>query len=981
MICSIANVDIFVESELMKTIAKYLFIFLLLHITSDARQSYFRNYSVENGLPFIQVNSTFQDSKGYLWIGGYGGLSRFDGNVFENYSPKNGLVNYCVNAINEDNQHHIWIGTINGLSEFDGDKFINHKLDKSARNSEANNINDLIFSNKKLWIATKRGLFYHEKSKFNKIANSDFVINSLCEINSNQILVGSDIGLLRYDCKSNKLDFISGCAEITDIIEHEKCFYITTLNGLYIFDGKIVSRSEQKEFRYTKLNSGVSLNHAIYFASDSGIFKYVGNTITHYRISENFNSNLVSCISKDDEQNIWLGTYLGLFRYRSDDFISYLKEDGLNSNFIFQILKTKNNELLVTTGGSGMYIQRRNKFINYTTKDGLIDNYIWSACKDKSDNIWLGTNEGLSVYDGRNFKSYTIENGLLNNYCITTFCSNKGEIWIGNKGGISHYVNGKFETYKIDAYPDCDVSVIYRTRKGELLLGAYQGGLFKLVNNVLVNYGKQIGINSESVMALEEDSKGNIYIGTFDGLYILKEKKLIYIDTKSGLSSDLIYQLKIDNQEKYLWIGTNQSLNRMNLKLFHEKAEISVYRIGKYDGFSGVECNTGAVLLEGDSAMWFGTVNGLYKFNIVNFIENIQPSKTVINSVKVNYESISFYKLNAFASDQNNITFSFTGICFTNPEKVLYTIKLEGYDKIWRPASSVNIANYLNLPPGNYTFKVKSCNNEGVWNQTPATYTFTISPPWYKTILFRILAISALLLSIYLFLQNRAKNIRESERRKLENEIAVASNKIKALRSQMNPHFIFNSLNSIQHFVVSNNSEKASKYLNKFSRLIRMILSHSEKQIITLSEEIELLQLYLELEQVRFESKFSYEIEVDKSIDIDFIEVPTMLIQPFVENAVLHGIGPMVSGGFLKISFLKNDKSIVCVIDDNGIGREKSMSKKNADQQLNLSLATKNTEERINLLKKIDDKEYSFAIFDKHTMNKTGTRVEITFPY
>jgi hypothetical protein len=670
-----------------------------------------------------------------------------------------------------------------------------------------------------------------------------------------------------------------------------------------------------------------------------------------------------------------------LFRYRSDDFISYLKEDGLTSNFIFQILRTKNNELLVTSGGSGIYIQMGNTFINYTTKDGLIDDYIWSACKDKAGNIWLGTNEGVSVYDGNKFISYTTENGLLNNYCITTYCSNDGDIWIGNKGGITNYTKKHFKSYRIDSYPDCDVSVIYKTRKNELLLGAYQGGLFKLVKDKLINYGAQIGIKSESVMALEEDSKGNLYIGTFDGLYILNQKKLIYIDTKSGLSSDLIYQLKIDNQEKYLWIGTNQSLNRMNLKLFQEKSEISLYRIGKYDGFSGVECNTGAVLLEGDSAMWFGTVNGLYKFNISNFIENKRPSKTVINSVKVNYETILSDKINEFAYNQNNFTFSFTGICFTNPEKVLYTIKLEGYDKIWRPASSINIANYPNLPPGKYTFKVKSCNNEGVWNQTPASYTFTISPPWYKSVLFRMIAITALLLSIYLFLKNRAKNIRESERRKLENEIAVASNKIKALRSQMNPHFIFNSLNSIQHFVVSNNSEKASKYLNKFSRLIRIILSHSEKQIITLSEEIELLRLYLELEQVRFDYKFKYDIFVEENLDADFIEVPTMLIQPFVENAVLHGLAPIEADGYLKITFKRTDKSVICIIDDNGIGRIQSMKRKNADQQLNLSLATKNTEERINLLKKIDDKDYSFTIFDKHEINESGTKVEITFPY
>lgn len=965
----------------MKKISCYITLFLLFSIAANGRQSYFRNYSVEHGLPFIQVNSTYQDSKGYLWIGGYGGLSRFDGNVFENYSPKNGLVNYCVNAISEDHNHHIWIGTINGLSEFDGDRFINHHLTNLSNSRESDYINDILASGNITWIATKRGLFKHANNAFSKISSSDFIINSLCKRSENELLIGSDIGLFQYSINTNKISFLSNCTEITDIVLHENHYYICTLNGLYVYDGKTVQRSDKPEFRYTKLNGAVSSRGTIYFASDTGMYTFMHGRIRNYKISENYNSNLVSCINTDDENNIWLGTYSGLFRYRSDDFVSYLKEDGLSSNFIFQILRTKKNELLVTSGGNGLYVQKGKRFINYTVKNGLIDNYIWSACKDTQGNIWCGTNEGLSLFTGERFTSYTINNGLFNNFCITCYCDETGEIWIGNKGGVSHLVTNHFQSIPIENFPDCDVSVIFQSKQHGLLFGAYQGGLFKLAGKRIINYGAQLGIHSESVMALEQDSRGNLYIGTFDGLYIYNGSKLTYIDTKKGLSSDLIYQLKIDKLEKYLWIGTNQSLNRMNLKLFHEKGEISIYHIGKNDGFSGVECNTGSVLLEGDSAMWFGTVNGLYKFNISNFIENIQPSKTIINSVLVNYVSRLFERENVYSYDQNNLTFSFTGICFTNPEKVLYTIKLEGYDKRWRPVSSVNIANYPNLPPGKYTFKVKSCNNEGVWNETPAQYTFVISPPWYKTVLFRIIALSAMVLSVYLFLKNRAKNIRESERRKLENEIAVASNKIKALRSQMNPHFIFNSLNSIQHFVISNNSEKASKYLNKFSRLIRIILNHSEKQIITLSEEIELLKLYLELEQVRFENKFSYRITIDQSINADFIEVPTMLIQPFVENAILHGLAPLPKDGLLKISFSVREKSIVCTIDDNGIGRENSLHTKNTNSPMNLSLATKNTEERIRLLKKIDERDYSFTIFDKQEINQQGTKVEITFPY
>ena len=962
-----------------------LIFLLLLSSYSKSFHSYFRNYSVENGLPFIQTNTIFQDSKGYLWIGGYGGLSKFDGNIFQNFSPKNGLINYSVTTISEDYKGRIWIGTIKGISCYDGNKFTNYNKENSIKiGLENETINKIICNNEKIWIATKKGLYYFIENKFYKIENLDFKINTLLETKDNQILLGSDLGVFSINKSNNKVNFIGSCPEISAITEFENNFIITTLSGLYKLNPstKNLIEFKDKHVNSKKLNSIQCIDNIVYIASDDGLIKLEKNVFSNYKISDYYNSNLLSCLWSDDEKNLWIGSYAGLYRYRSDDFISYSKEDGITSNFIFQVLRTKQNKLFVASGGNGIYIENKDGvgFKNYSIKDGLIDDYVWSACTDKNGNIWCGTNEGISVYNGQTFKSFTQANGLLNNFCITTFCDNNGVIWIGNKGGVSRFENDKFTTLKFPDQLDCDVSAIYKTKNNDMLFGAYQGGLFKYDGKKLTNFGKEIGIKSESVMAIEEDDFGNLFIGTFDGLFIYKNKKLINLDSENGLSSDLVYQLKIDGKEKYLWIGTNQSLNRFSLEKYNKTGEKSIYQIGKNDGFSGVECNTGAVLLEGDSTLWFGTVNGLYRFNIKEFKENTRPSKTAITGIKINYEISNLEIASKLDYEQNNITFYFTGICFTNPEKVLYTIKLEGYDKTWRPASHINIANYPNLPPGNYTFKVKSCNNEGVWNNNAAIYTFSISPPWYKTLIFRLVAIALIIVFVYLFLRNRANNIRETERKKIEQEMAIAENELKALRSQMNPHFIFNSLNSIQHFVISNNSEKASKYLNKFSKLIRLILSHSEKQLITLAEEIELLKLYVELEQVRFEGKFSLIFEIEKDLDIDFIELPTMLIQPFVENAILHGLAPKEGKGILKISFTNSNSNIICIVEDDGIGRKKSYSMKGTGNSNNLSMATKNTTERIELLKKINDKEYSFVIFDLEENQKSGTRVEITFP-
>jgi sensor histidine kinase YesM len=333
--------------------------------------------------------------------------------------------------------------------------------------------------------------------------------------------------------------------------------------------------------------------------------------------------------------------------------------------------------------------------------------------------------------------------------------------------------------------------------------------------------------------------------------------------------------------------------------------------------------------------------------------------------------------------DMNNVSFEYVGICLTNPAKVRYQYMLAGFDTGWSPPTADRVARYSNLPPGTYTFQVISCNNEGLWNPEPVTYTFTINTPVWKRPWFWLLLTGVSVLILSLAIVYRIRQIKKKERVETEAQVAMARNELKALRAQMNPHFVFNSLNSIQHFILNNKSADAGKYLNKFARLMRVILNNSEKSLITIREELEYLQLYLELEEMRFEGKFSWSVDVSDDIEMDYFEIPAMLLQPYVENAILHGLMPKSGGGKLQITLRLQGNTIVCSIIDDGIGREKAREMRQlSSRKDHQSLGMKITHDRLELINRLHGSQLSLTITDLYSEDgaAAGTRVDIFIP-
>ena len=980
-------------------------------------QSYnFKNYSVEEGLPFLYVDAICQDSKGNLWIGGYSGLSKYNGKTFANYFPKNGLADYGITSIVEDNDGNIWAGTINGLNKFDGRKFSTFtKKDGLAGNNITSITKDKYG---RFWIGTTNGItFYNGKSFESLTTKNGLSSNNVTKVyagKSGYIWIITDKGLSKiiFENKAPQdksfdnyrfvnCPFTEKGEKITSITEDDNGnTWFGTSNGVVRYDGvKFITYTTKDGLSDNDIQAIAKderSNHILVGTSNGLNIIFDDGRIESFKIKGVQNGNKIRNLFVDTEGNTWLGTRNGLYRFHDPSFSTFSEQEGLSDPFITAVFRDRKKNLWVGTREGGFHLYNSQALFrkdcnpekSFSEKEGLIGTELYSGIEDKEGNIWMGTNKGISIYDGKEFKYLNVKrDGLKNDSVFFMMQDSKGRIWLGSNNGGTIRSGNKSSTFELKS-DEQHFSVWYEFEdsKGNIWFGTHLGGLFRYDGKNYVDVSKKLNLRSKTYFSIKEDKEGILYFGSFDGVYMYdpKTEKVSLLNEKDGLSSDLVYVMSFDAGGENLYIGTNQGLNKLDMKEFKKSGKINIRQYKQEEGFNGLETNSGAIWRDDDGTFWLGTVNGLTRFNPALFHENHIEPNTSINKISIFYKDTILPPGSKLQPDQNNISFEYKGICLTNPEKVRYKFKLEGYDKDWSPETKETFARYSNLGSRKYSFKVMSCNNEGLWNKEPVSFSFEILLPVWKTWWFIVIIFVSLIILIATFSKLRADAIRRNEAERLNRDIQAANNELKALRAQMDPHFIFNSLSSIQSFIMTRDEESALRYLNKFSKLMRMILSNSEKALVTIGEEIEALKLYLELEALRWDKKFDYAIIIDPGIEIDFQKIPSMLIQPYVENAVLHGVVPKKEGkGKIEITITPKDMHVVCTISDNGIGRKKSQEQRQrSNQPDHESMGMKITSDRLEVLNRIHHSDLSVRITDMEdeTKNSLGTRVEIFIP-
>jgi ligand-binding sensor domain-containing protein len=961
----------------------------------EAQQYFFKNYSVESGLPFTGVSCMYQDANGYLWSGGHGGLSRFDGKQFLNFNRKNGLVDHNVNAICGDSAGAIFIGTNKGLSILRGKQFknytnfngINHPSVTSFCKGHHNS----------MYIGTGSGLFMFKEHDVNPIKKLDgYKINCLYNPDTNVIFVGTDKGLILYGHSTFKiLNKANGLAanNVNCVTKFKNFLIIGTSEGLSLYNfqtKKITNYFIENGLIDENITSLVQQNNQyVWLGSHTGLLRFDGNQFEYYNIEFDNNSNNIICLLLDKENNLWNGTHSGLFRYRDNAFSTFDKISGLGTAFIYQIFRDKTGEIWVTSDNNGVFRQSRNFFKRYGTHDGLGTSSCKSAIQDSDGRLLFGTSIGLSQFKNERFTSIPLPIDFKCPIEVIYQAFDK-TIWLGGTNGFValKFENNKVFTkfYRSSSKADIGVYGFCEDDKHNLYIGTLRGGLLQLVGDSLVNLSNKFNLNEETFFTLKYAS-GYIFAASLNGVLVfnISTNTIKKINDEDGLNSELVYSIELSEHNSALWIGTNQGINKLDLKKYLTKGEIEISSFGKQEGFAGVECNSNGIWEDSDGTLWFGTVSGLIKYQPFNFKKNVVENNTIIQKISILNEDTVLENHCVLPSDYNTITFYYRGICLTNPDRVLYQKKLEGLaqDKDWSKPSSEDYSKYANLAPGKYIFKIRSCNNEGVWNKNETVFSFEIKPPFYLTWWFLLLTLIVIVSIIYTIFKIRIYNIKKKQRLDFERKVEMSRIELKALRSQMNPHFIFNSLNSIQHYIFHSKSDEAIKYLSKFARLVRIILNNSEKPTVTVGEDLEALKLYLELEQMRFEEKFDYEIIIDESVDSDYDIMPPLLMQPYVENAILHGLNPKPVKGKLTIHLSSKNNFLICTIMDNGIGREKASEiRRTMPFRSHKSLGMKITEDRLKILNEINNSQLSVTITDlKDSDNKPlGTKVELFVP-
>jgi serine phosphatase RsbU (regulator of sigma subunit) len=463
-----------------------------------------------------------------------------------------------------------------------------------------------------------------------------------------------------------------------------------------------------------------------------------------------------------------------------DRFAHYREKDGLPNNIVQGIDQdSAGNFWLATAGGVvQMSLDKTTpKFKNFTTKDGLLGNNILSISAGKSSknsNIWMAISDaGVTKYNGKTFSNYSKEQNLLDNSTYSILVDKSGKVWCGTKEGISLYDGVKFLNIDMATLmiSDKDVNAIIQDKKGNIWFGTGGGLAMYSGAGDITTYDEAEGLQHKNIKALTQGADGNIWIGTNNGgLYMFdvhttKKIKIKCIVNDSLLSSNSIKSLVFED-DKNLIVGTDKGFSKIT---FNDSWEINtVTNYNATDGFTGVECNDNAIYKDKQNNIWIGTVKGLTCYNPFTDKAHQNSPQTHITSVKLFYNDVDWKtKTDSVAPwfnlpfnltlpySENHLMFQFSAISLGNPQKIKYRYQLEGWEKDWSPITTQTERDYPGLAPGTYTFKVKAVGANGIWNAEPVTFTFTISPPWYRTIWFYIICVILFVVIVYAYIKYR----------------------------------------------------------------------------------------------------------------------------------------------------------------------------------------------------------------------------------
>jgi len=953
----------------------------------------FHHLDHQNGLLADDIRSIEQDDKGYIWISSKDYLQRYDGLRFRSYPGYDGYEKirfFCRDYDNyTDPKNQTWL--LGSSYKYYFDSLTTKKPGNAAIirpdkvSEEAVIAEDK--SGQETWVATAyellliddktKKIYSHDQNPFHNSLLRQFnrgnLRSMMMDSRKNIWITAWSDSFYRYNPATEKLAQYSLSA-LTKSKDR-------SLDVSFIFEDNhgVVWLGTQK--------AGLMKYHP-----DSDTFDFI---LSDEKDNETIQYNYeIYCMFQDREENLWVGTDKGISIFNPyRQYFSIIRNvpgnaSSLPRNEIMAVIETRQGDLLTGTWGGGFTLYDNNFQFKKTFffNNGIPEeNLTWSFVEYNDTTIWIGCQHGyLHIYNTTTRSVSTLHPPEFRNSTIICMIKDAtGNIWFGlHNGQIAEWDEKQKQFYSYNATMSPDqvrypISNMLIDRQQNFWVATEKGfkrfdpqkRIFSKV--YLTNQNIPFSIPDERCRSVEEFNDDSLLIGTAAGLNFFNKKteKFTSVTSKRNFSLNAVHAIK--NTGNNIWFTTDYNLyiyNPVLQKFIACNIENGMMRSpfsadhfyithdGRWITFTSTEMITFFPdSLKKEISFQPGvTITGVSVFDQPVAIDLLVKNK---KPLRLSYK-------------QNFLNIEFSALRFSNFGQTNYSYQLKGIDKNWVQAGAKQFAAYTKLDPGQYTFLVKADSGEG--EEKITSFDIIIDPPFWKTAWFIMLCAAIVIWFFYSAVKWRIRFIRKEAASKLHFSKQIAEMEITALRAQMNPHFIFNCINSIDAMIQSNDKYHATTYLNKFAKLLRNVLDSSKENTVSLAKDLETLELYIQLEQFRNENRFTYEIKIEAGLlDYD-IRVPPLVIQPYVENAIQHGLRYRNDNfGKLLVTICRQNGQIFYIVEDNGIGRDSSTKFRNGEKR---SYGMDMSDDRIKLFNKED--KTSVEITDLlENGNPAGTRV------
>ncbi|MBS1668529.1 MAG: histidine kinase [Bacteroidetes bacterium] len=933
---------------------------------------------MKDGLAGATVYSMVQDNDGFMWFGTETGLSRFDGTHFKNFYTSDGLPDNEILSLFVDSKNRVWmIPFKNSICYYWKGKIHNQENDSLL---------------KKLNITTELVSVLEDRSGnvFISMKNEFYIISPQGKISCVNNLLGKPIRIDRtFLTMDDKYEVFFSPSEIFNIARYdiEKSSFefkshtntITNLRSLFYYSDFEIVRNDGNQLHFY-YRAEESLERKIPLPKGFiNISKISDSLITINTMSGAYlyNINFLKCIDtflvnqrvgyviEDNEKNIWLSSPgKGVYRMVRNGFLSFFS--GLEFRSVFAIARMDSS---IYCGLDNFNLAKLNpsskKIFVDKIMNGATQGRVTSLLKVGNDTIIVGTDLGLLKV-----RKFVIIDSSTYGSVKFIFKGRDQKIYVSLNNSVLSF---RFYDIKIPTLFWLGRSTCVLESLGLVFVGTLNG-LYSVDSGRNINYlGNRFKLLENRINYLAESADGVLWVATNGGGIVgYKNGKIIYnITVKDGLTSNICRNLFLT--ENVIWVGTDKGLNKVT---FNDTG----YAITVFSSEDGLSSDIINAIYYDSGNVYVGTPEGLTYFNESRISQKSICDLTItslnVSGIELPFDSSDFI----LKHDENNIRFQFVGISYKSAGKISYRYRLLGLDTAWRNTKETSLS-FQSLASGKYELQLQATNKFGVQSNLKEI-KFEISKTIWEEIWFRLLALSVFVLGLWALIDYRVGRIRKREKEKSETIKKIAELEQMALKSQMNPHFIFNCLNSIQHYVIDKDVMGANEFISKFSKLIRLTLDYSSRSDISISEEIDYIRSYFELEQMRFENKFSYQIQAS-NVDKNDLFIPPMILQPYIENAIRHGVRYREdNAGKIVVDINQTSEQLICKISDNGIGRKKAQQYKSKNPIEYQSKGMDLTFKRIEMFNLSHDSKIKVEISDLDANESTtpGTLVKLYFP-